>query len=270
MDAIRASFPAVYPKSVDAKTQTQSKAAWYSFEELERNARVAVDRILNGETAESSIVKEEEDVEETDFKEKEPSRKTKLTNALAYLHAKGESLISVHSFQRLELTLGDDFSLSSGISALFEFNVEGDVGVDPQFQVLSLYQSSTGLPAKPYYDEVSIVEVYEEVVATLLSELLPKSLLSDASLLVESSPDSSLWPPFPSWPSPGPKTPEGDEFPAPESSRSNLVKKLAHQVVVFETALARAGADPEDIFDPTKVRPPLFLLRATLRTTSNS
>lgn len=49
---------------------------------------------MNGETAESSFVEEEDVAEEIDLKEKEPSRKTKLTNALAFLHAKGSSFTS--------------------------------------------------------------------------------------------------------------------------------------------------------------------------------
>jgi hypothetical protein len=92
--------------------------------------------------------------------------------------------------------------------------------------------------------------VYEEVVASILAEVLPKSLLADSTKLLE-NPDS-FWPPFPSWPSPGPKNPDSDsEFPAPESSRSRLVQKLARQVVAFETSLARSGADPEDLSDPS-------------------
>lgn len=93
--------------------------------------------------------------------------------------------------------------------------------------------------------------MYEEVVASILAEVLPKSFLADSTDIVK-NPSFPFWPPFPSWPSPGPKNPDSDsEFPAPDSSRSQLVWKLARQVVAFETSLARSGADPEDLFDPS-------------------
>ena len=103
---------------------------------------------------------------------------------------------------------------------------------------------------QPYYDEDSIVAIYSEVMIAVLAELLPKSLMdSAAASLVDNS--DSMWPLFPQWPSPGPKTPDTeDEFPAPETSRSVLLKKLVHQVVAFETQLAKIGADPEELFDP--------------------
>ena len=96
VDHIQTLFPAVYPKSAAAIAVEASHAskAWYSFAELEKNAKAAVDRIMGGEVV-SLASAVDEAVEELKGKDKEPSRKVKLTNVLAYLHAKGQSALSI-------------------------------------------------------------------------------------------------------------------------------------------------------------------------------
>lgn len=94
VDSIQTLFPAAYPKSaelVDAKTTGQTAGWWASFAELEKNAKAAVDRIIGGEMTVTSEVMEEAEVDVLQGKDKAPSRRTKLTNVLAYLHAKGQS-----------------------------------------------------------------------------------------------------------------------------------------------------------------------------------
>lgn len=65
-----------------------------------------------------------------------------LTAAVAFLHSRGAFIIltSLMSIQFLQFT--------AGIDALFSFNIDGDVGVDPNHMVLWFNQPEFGLPSK--------------------------------------------------------------------------------------------------------------------------
>ncbi|KWU42337.1 zincin [Rhodotorula sp. JG-1b] len=74
------------------------------------------------------------------------TKRTRLTNALAYLH-------------------------SRGVGALFDTAGEGDVGADPKDVVLWLSQSGLGLPSKDYYGDKAVVKKYQKALAVVLDEV---------------------------------------------------------------------------------------------------
>ena len=74
------------------------------------------------------------------------TKRTRLTNALAYLH-------------------------SRGVGALFDTAGEGDVGADPKDVVLWLSQSGLGLPSKDYYGDKTVVKKYQKTLAVVLDEV---------------------------------------------------------------------------------------------------
>lgn len=63
-----------------------------------------------------------------------------LSNALGYMHSRGEWGVQYGRFL--------EFKTSPGVDALFEFYVDGDAGVDPNAMTLWFSQASLGLPAK--------------------------------------------------------------------------------------------------------------------------
>ncbi|KAK7023952.1 Endothelin-converting enzyme 1 [Favolaschia claudopus] len=139
------------------------------------------------------------------------------------------------------------FLHSRGVEALFSFSVEGDVGVDPNFMSLWFDQASLGLPSKEYYDEPSIVQIYQDVAERLfftLSDEEEKLLLrSSTPTLVE---NAEAWP---SWPWP-PWDPEDDDDKDEKPNRTEAAHKLAKQVVEFETRIANATLDPDVYQNP--------------------
>ncbi|KAJ8517324.1 hypothetical protein ONZ45_g5490 [Pleurotus djamor] len=131
-----------------------------------------------------------------------------LTDALSYLH-------------------------SIGIGGLFSFDVEGDVGVDPNFMTLWFNQPRFGLPSMEYYKERHVTTVYQDVIENLLSALTEQEVVPSrkASFLTNSDAVLPYWP----WKPPG-KLPKS-------------TKQLAQSVVEFETQLANASLnyDLDDI-----------------------
>ncbi|KAG7086631.1 hypothetical protein E1B28_002573 [Marasmius oreades] len=151
-----------------------------------------------------------------------------LTEAIAYLH-------------------------SRRIGALFAFEIEGDVGVDPNHMVLWFNQPELGLPSKEYYEDNDIRKVYQEVLEKLLlavdedgddgdesSSPSTKPKLS-ASLVQQAGGDS--WPPWP-WP-PWGGSGDDDDGPKKPVNRTKRAGKLAKGVLDFETRIARASLDLE-------------------------
>lgn len=136
------------------------------------------------------------------------------------------------------LTEALSFAHSRGVDALLGFEIEGDAGgPDPQVQGLFFYQTMGGLPAKDYYEEAPIVDVYTQVISQILYALS------------NTSQDKANGPIFP-WPSMPSK---GLPFPPAESREDrekNRIYELAKRVVKFERALWRAGTDPEFLANP--------------------
>lgn len=162
----------------------------------------------------------------------DPKRRQKITRALAYLHARQ-------------------------VDTLFLFDMEGDSGGNnSQISTLYLHQSFGGLPSKEYYEEKPILDLYQSVLAGILTEvtiatkaeqkrgLLEIDLLTDLAADVTEAVEEEGWP----WPWPG-----GDKEPEDEKPSEPLDKrmeKLASQVVKFEQSIARAGADARKLFNP--------------------
>lgn len=140
----------------------------------------------------------------------------------------------------------------AGVDALVNFNIEGDAGgEDSQVQSLWLYQAFGGLPAKEYYEEKPILELYSSVIAGILTDIA--NLASkDKDKLVERDIVGSIenaveqgWP----WPWPGDDKPT-EPPKKPEEPLDKRMGRLAEAVVKFERDLVRAGADPEYLFNP--------------------
>ncbi|KAF7338682.1 Endothelin-converting enzyme 1 [Mycena venus] len=157
------------------------------------------------------------------------------------------------------LTAALAFLHSRGIDALFSFDIEGDVGVDPNFMTLWFDQASLGLPSKEYYDEESIVEIYQNVVERLLftlSEEEDKLQRLPTPTLVDNTQ------PWPSWPWPPWDSPDDDDD-KEKSNRTETAHKLAKQVIKFETRLANASLDADAYQDPFATYNPLPLSNLT-------
>ncbi|KAJ7261339.1 hypothetical protein B0H12DRAFT_1106346 [Mycena haematopus] len=159
------------------------------------------------------------------------------------------------------LTAAVAFLHSRGVDALFSFSVEGDIGVDPNYMALWFDQASLGLPSKEYYEEDSIVQVYQDVVERLLftlSEEEEKLQQQPTPALTE---NPQAWP---SWPWPPWDSPDDEEDEKP--NRTETAHKLAKQVVKFETRLANVTLDADVYQDPfaTYNRLPLSNLTESL------
>ncbi|KAJ6500490.1 hypothetical protein C8R45DRAFT_70983 [Mycena sanguinolenta] len=158
------------------------------------------------------------------------------------------------------LTAAMAFLHSRGVDALFSFSVEGDVGVDPNYMALWFDQASLGLPAKEYYEEDSIVQVYQGVVERLLFTLSEEEEKLQQNPTPSFTENDRTWP---SWPWPPWDTPEDEEE---KPNRTETAHKLAKQVVKFETRIANATLDPDVYQDPfaTYNRLPLSNLTESL------
>ena len=60
---------------------------------------------------------------------------------------------------------------NAAIPAIFQFDTEGDVAVDPKTLVLWLRQSGLGLPSKDYYMDAEVVAVYTEIIRASLKSI---------------------------------------------------------------------------------------------------
>jgi endothelin-converting enzyme len=183
-------------------------------------------------------------------------RRDRITKTLAWLHSRG-GLHSIRIAARPLLT-------SSGVEGLVNFEIEGDAGgEDSQVQSLWLYQSFGGLPSKEYYEEAPILDLYQSVVAGMLTDIAsnthasskhPKRDVFDEFLQELVEVEAEGWP----WPWPGDDKGDGEDDggkhpDVPGSKDEPLDKrmeKLAGKVVRFERELMRAGADPEYLFNP--------------------
>lgn len=92
-----------------------------------------------------------------------------------------------------------------------------------------IYPPADHLSLQEYYDEKPILDLYTSVVTDVL--------LSFTSSKGKRGKKTDLWG-FP-WPRPAPKEPEGGM-----KRQKKATKVLAKQVVKFERALIKAGADP--------------------------
>ncbi|EKM55471.1 uncharacterized protein PHACADRAFT_256119 [Phanerochaete carnosa HHB-10118-sp] len=171
-------------------------------------------------------------------KEKE---KQGLTAALSYLH-------------------------STGIGGLFDTDIEGDVGDDPNSMVLWFSQPKLGLPSKEYYEEESIVELYRNVLERLLVALADEeddvSRLQTNPALAVHEERLRVWPPRP-WP---PWDPEDPDKPGKDkpTNRTKEAPKLAKQIIALEKRIVDASLDLDILLqDPIATYNPVPLLNLT-------
>ncbi|KZV86541.1 zincin [Exidia glandulosa HHB12029] len=133
---------------------------------------------------------------------------------------------------------------SRGVSALFDIEIEGDAGRDPDEMVPIFSQPGLGLPSKEYYVGDELKDVYTSTLESLLLALAP----ADETKLVEdqSKPmrKAHFWPPWP-WP------PWGDDDDTTENKTARA-HRLAKAVYKFESSLAEASGDLDIILQDPK------------------
>ncbi|KAJ3726361.1 hypothetical protein DFJ43DRAFT_1195956 [Lentinula guzmanii] len=165
-----------------------------------------------------------------------------MTNALAYMH-------------------------SRGLGALFSFDIEGDVGVDPNLLVLWFSQPSLGLPSKEYYEEDDIRAVYQNVLEQLLlavseedEQKVQRPFKASPALVQQ----SSIWPPWPWPPWGGDDDGDNDDGGKPPRNATKRAHELAKEVVNFETQIARASLDLDILYqDPIATYNPVPISNLT-------
>ncbi|KAH9901083.1 Metalloprotease [Cubamyces lactineus] len=152
--------------------------------------------------------------------------------------------------KRARLTATVAYLHSRAIDALFAYDIDGDVGNDPNLMTLWISQPELGLPAKEYYEEESIVDLYQTVLERLLYTLDDEDeerLETDKpSGLVVHEERLRVWPPWP-WP------PWGDDGNNDDKplNRSERAKKHAKEIVEFEKKIANASLDLDVLYqDP--------------------
>ncbi|KAG6854921.1 hypothetical protein C0991_009744 [Blastosporella zonata] len=169
-----------------------------------------------------------------EFKNSDSDESTDLTAALAFLH-------------------------TQGVEALFSFEVEGDVGRDPNDMTLWFSQPSLSLPSKEYYEDEATLEVYQEVIEQLLLALSEDEGDAGATEIpvMVTNQESNVWPPWP-WPPWGEEDDDdkgGDKQPTNNTQR---IHKLAEKIIKLEKRLAKASLDLDVLFqDPIATYNPL-------------
>ncbi|PFH50075.1 hypothetical protein AMATHDRAFT_75830 [Amanita thiersii Skay4041] len=150
------------------------------------------------------------------------------------------------------LTAAVAFLHSRGIPALFNLDIEGDVGDDPNHMVLWFSQPSLGLPSPEYYEEDSIRDIYQEVIESLLSSLPEEDQDMKQEELAVQDEGSKVWPPWP-WP-PWEGDGDGDGGDGDDDKPGNWTdkaRKLAKKVVKFERKIAKASLELDILYqDP--------------------
>ncbi|OSD08705.1 Metalloprotease [Trametes coccinea BRFM310] len=153
--------------------------------------------------------------------------------------------------ERARLTATVAYLHSRAIDALFSYDIDGDVGSDPNLMTLWISQPDLGLPSKEYYEEESIVDLYQNVLERLLlaldeEEEESQSQASEPSKLVVHEERLRVWPPWP-WP---PWGDDGNDHDEP-LNRTERARKYAKEIVTFEKKIANASLDLDVLFqDP--------------------
>ncbi|KAF5386857.1 hypothetical protein D9615_001643 [Tricholomella constricta] len=196
------------------------------------------------------------DASDADSADTDDQEKTDLTGSLAYLHSQGQI------FETLD-GLPNSRDPSSGIDALFSFDVEGDIGKDPNNMVLWFSQPSLSLPSKEYYKDQSVLKVYQNVVEQLLLTLSDEDdkEIQKTPVMVTNE-DVKVWPPWP-WPPWGEDGDDKDEDEKPVN-KTRRAHRLAKMIVKLEKKLAKASLDLDILFqDPIATYNPIPLSNLT-------
>ncbi|EJF65996.1 metalloprotease [Dichomitus squalens LYAD-421 SS1] len=165
--------------------------------------------------------------------------------------------------ERERLTATVAYLHSRGIGGLFSYVIDGDVGNDPNFMTLWISQPDLGLPSKEYYEEESIVDLYQSTLQRLLvtldnedDALLPEELTEEEThKLVVHEERLRVWPPWP-WP-PWGDDDDGDKD-SPKENRTERAHRLAKAVIEFEKRIANASLDLDVLYqDPVATYNPV-------------
>jgi len=161
------------------------------------------------------------------LKEAEKAKKEGLTAALAFMHSRGMSRHSPNG----------PYSLSiADIPALFQFDIDGDIGKDPNALTLWFNQPDLGLPSKEYYGEKEIRDLYRTTIEKMLFTIAEAE---------EAEAENGLK--FPPWPWP----PWGDDDGKKSENKTAKAARLSRQVLKFESDIAAATADLYVSFPPS-------------------
>ncbi|KAF8630417.1 hypothetical protein AX15_002968 [Amanita polypyramis BW_CC] len=169
------------------------------------------------------------------------------------------------SGNRKGLTAAVAYLHSRGIPALFSFDLEGDVGDDPNRMLLWFSQPSLGLPSKEYYEDSSILAIYTGVAERLLLAVPEEGqkLQENTGDLTVQDAGENVWPPWP-WPPWDDDDHDHDDDDRKPGNWSRKARKLAQGVVKFERRLATASLDLEVLIqDPIATYNPVDISNLT-------
>ncbi|KAJ3804396.1 peptidase family M13-domain-containing protein [Lentinula aff. lateritia] len=246
------------------------KGSFGNFEALAQDNEHVIQRILEDKSSTTSFISSSDDqilaklrgfysscMNESYLDTRGHKPLMQVINNIRQMYRRKELVIKGETekstFQGLTAALA--YMHSRGLGALFSFDIEGDVGVDPNHLVLWFSQTSLGLPSKEYYEEEDIRIVYQSVIEKLLlavSEEEEKVLLQRS---FENSPglikQDSIWPPWPWPPWGGDDGDDGDNGEKKPVNKTKRVQKLAKEVVKFESKIAHASLDLDILYqDP--------------------
>lgn len=237
------------------------KSSFGNFEALAQQNKQIVRRILEAKSTSALESKQDEAIlrKLRDFYASCVNQDTLddigTTPLLQFIHTlrkifQGHSADSSVREKSRDLTAALAYLHSQGINALFSFDIEGDVGKDPNHMVLWFSQPSLSLPSKEYYDDESVLEVYQDVLQRLLLALSDEEDADfqkvDVPVLANNE-DSNVWPPWP-WPPWDGDDKDGENKPV---NRTKRAQKLAKKIIGLEKELAKASLDLEVLYqDP--------------------
>ncbi|KAL1758319.1 hypothetical protein FB107DRAFT_258860 [Schizophyllum commune] len=263
---------------LDAHPLPADKASFGTFEELSQKNQHVIQKILesNSTTLNTKSPSHDEQIlkkirglynscmDEDHLDEVGLKPLSEFVAKLKYVYNKGSTDARVPN-EKLGLTAALALLHSRGVSALFDFGIDGDVGVDPNHMVLWFSQSGLGLPSKEYYDEESITDAYRSTVEQLLRTLLdaedkeredhkPSRVAAipepTPGLVINEDTEENVWPPWP-WPPWGDDDDGKGDDDKEKPKNSKVARKLAKKVVKFERKLAKISLDLDLLYgDP--------------------
>ncbi|KAK2467031.1 hypothetical protein APHAL10511_001289 [Amanita phalloides] len=166
---------------------------------------------------------------------------------------KDQDFLSDHNMKEKGLTAAVAYLHSRGVAALFSFDVEGDVGEDPNDMTLWFASPSLGLDSKEYYEEDTIREIYTDVAERLLLTLAEEDdkLQNNGGDLTVQNAGNNVWPPWPwpPWDEDGGDDDDDDDDGGGGGGKpvnwTEKARKLARGAVKFERQIAQASLDLE-------------------------
>jgi endothelin-converting enzyme len=257
------------------------KGSYGNFEALEQDNERVLQRILEDKSSMTSLTTSYDKqlltklrgfysscVNETKLDERSHNPLLAVINNIRQTFRGNEIVIKEEDGENVKfkgLTAAVAYMHSRGLGALFSFDIEGDVGVDPNHLVLWFSQPSLGLPSKEYYEEEDIRQIYQNVIEKLIfvvseeDEDVAEQRPEDSPVFVD---QDKVWPPWP-WP-PWGGDDDGEGHGKKPINKTKGAHKLAQKVVEFETKIARASLDLDILYqDPIGTYNPAPILNLT-------